>query len=156
MSRGGSKIRALAERLIAYELAGQKSAKIISDNAFSEFEKLRPHLAALMGAGGFQTLLSRAHVLGSSGIPGLREVVVKANGTLEGLKKLHAELGDAEFSEARVVLLGNLLELLVAFIGESLTVHLVGQVWPLIPLNGLDLAGGIEHEKAEVKNEKTK
>jgi hypothetical protein len=45
-------------------------------------------------------------------------------------------------SEGRVVLLAQLLGLLVAFIGESLTLRLVLEVWPKVPLEDLELSNG--------------
>jgi hypothetical protein len=40
-----------------------------------------------------------------------------------------------------------LLGLLVAFIGETLTLRLVREVWPKAPLNELDLSEGNKNEK---------
>jgi len=40
--------------------------------------------------------------------------------------------------EGRVVLLAQLLGLLVAFIGENSTLRVVREVWPKVPLDGLD------------------
>jgi len=116
-------MRHFAKRLIVYETNGNKSAKTQTPTASPVPEKLRPHLAALMGNGGFRALLSRALALASAKVPGLRAVHVKADGTLEGLEELHAQLDSAEFFEGRVVLLAQLLGLLVAFIGEILVPH---------------------------------
>ena len=46
---------------------------------------------------------------------------VKADGSLEGVEEHHAQLDPDELFEGRVVLLAQLLGLLVAFIGENLT-----------------------------------
>jgi hypothetical protein len=48
----------------------------------------------------------------------------------------------AEIFDGRVVLLAQLLGLLVAFIGERLTLSLVREIWPRIPLNDLDFGNG--------------
>jgi hypothetical protein len=46
------------------------------------------------------------------------------------LKERDAQLHPDEYLEGRIVLLAQLLGLLAAFIGETLTLRLVGDVWP--------------------------
>ncbi|HEY0257068.1 MAG TPA: hypothetical protein VGC39_06470 [Candidatus Methylacidiphilales bacterium] len=77
-------------------------------------------------------------------LPRLRAVRVKDDGTFDGLDELHLKLKPAEFLECRVALLTQLLGLLVAFIGEILTIRLVREVWPKVPLHDLDLSGGVK------------
>jgi len=114
----------------------------ITRRDFMPSNKLRPHLATLMGNGGFQALLSRALVLTNGEISWLRDIQVNADGTLEGLEAIHGRLDPAQFLEGRVVLLAHLLGLLVAFIGPHLTARIVGDIWPQIPLNGVDFGTG--------------
>jgi hypothetical protein len=83
-------MRDLAERLIAYEAKGKKPPEATPPMASLVDERLRPHLAALMGSVGFRALLSRALVLANAEIPWLRAVRVKADGSLEGLDELKA------------------------------------------------------------------
>jgi hypothetical protein len=83
-----------------------------------------------MGSGGFRGLLSRALALANAEVKWLRVVHVKADGSLEGLDQLGTQLDADEVFEGGVVLLTRLLELLVAFIGEGLTLRLVTEVWP--------------------------
>ena len=142
-------MRLFAERLIEYETGGNKSSQTITPAAFPVPEKLRPHLATLMGNGGFRALLSRALALANAEIPWLRAVQVKADGSLEGLEERLAQLDPDELSEGRVVLLAQLLGLLVAFIGEKLTLRLVREVWPEVPLNDLDFGNGVNNEKTK-------
>jgi len=134
-------MRDFAERLIAYETKGNKSSETKTVAVFLVGEKLRPHLAMLMGNVGFSALLSRALVLANAEVPWLRAVHVKA-GSLEGLDELGAQVTPAEIFEGRVVLLAQLLGLLVAFIGERLTLSLVREIWPRIPLHDLDFGNG--------------
>jgi hypothetical protein len=54
------------------------------------------------------------------------------------LDELGPQVGPDEIFEGRVVLLAQLLGLLVAFIGELLTLRLVRDVWPKLSLNDLD------------------
>ena len=136
-------MRDFAERLIAYETRGDTKAPA----AFLVSEKLRPHLASLMGKVGFRELLSRALALADSEVPWLRAVHVKADGSFEGLDELGAQVGRDEIFEGRVVLLAQLLGLLVTFIGEDLTLRLVREVWPKLSLNTLDFGKGDKNEK---------
>ena len=91
-----------------------------------------------MGNVGFRALLSRALALANADVPWLRAVHVKADGSLEGLDELGAQVDPDEIFQGCVVLLAQLLGLLVAFIGEDLTLRLVRDVWPKLSLNNLD------------------
>src|ERR1039457_6886874 len=132
-------MRDFAERLIAYETRGNRSSETKTPAAFLVGERLRPHLARLMGKVGYRELLSRALVLANAEVPWLRAVRVKADGSFEGLDELGAQVDPDEIFEGRVVLLAQLLGLLVTFIGELLTLRLVRDVWPKLSLNEVDL-----------------
>ena len=132
-------MRDFAERLIAYETTKNKSSETKTRAAFLVGEKLRPQLAALMGNVGFCALISRALALTSAEVPWLRTVHVKTDGSFEGLDEFGAQVDPDEIFEGRVVLLAQLLGLLVAFIGENLTLRLVREVWPKLSLNDVDL-----------------
>ena len=142
MNRATQKMRDFASQLIALESKGKK----VSDEEiivnFPVPEKLRPTLSTLMGNAGFRTLLARALTLATAEVPWLRVVKVNPAGALEGWEELHAQLGSEKFLEGRIVLLAHLLGLLVAFIGEKLTVRLVREVWPKLSLNDNDLNFG--------------
>ena len=132
-------MRNFARRLIGFEARENKPAGTQSPAAFRSCEKLRVHLATFLGEAGFRTLLSRALALATAEVPWLRAVRIRADGPLEGLEDLQAKLDRDEFLEGGVVLLAQLLGLLVTFIGGNLTVRLVREVWPKVPLNDLDL-----------------
>jgi hypothetical protein len=149
MSRATLQMRNFAKRLIVDETSGNRFFETKTPAAFHVCEKLRPHLATLVGNGGFRALVSRALALANAEAPWLRAVHVKADGALEGLEKAHAQLDPDEFFEGRVVLLAQLLGLLVAFIGENLTSRLVREVWPNVPLNNLDFGNGGENERTK-------
>jgi len=129
-NRATSKLRSLAKSLVVYETQRNNSSGAKSPPVLDVTEKLRPHLANLMGNGGFRALLSRALVLASGEVSWLRAVQVNARGTLEGLEALHAQIASAEFIEGEIVLLIELLALLEAFIGPALTSRLVGEIRP--------------------------
>jgi len=96
----------------------------------------------LMGNGGFRALLSRALALANAEVLWLRAVHVKADGSMEGSEELQPRIDPDDFMEGGVALLAELLGLLVAFIGVSLTVRLLRDVWPTVPLNDSDFAKG--------------
>ena len=141
-------MRGFAERLIIHETR-EHSADAKSISTFIVFEKMRPHLATLMGNAGFHALLLRSLSLASAESSWLRAVHVNANGSLEGPDQAASQFGHEEIADGRLVLLSHLLGLLVAFIGESLTLRLVHEVWPELPADELG-------PDKEGENEKTK
>jgi hypothetical protein len=138
MSGVTAKMRNFAKCVIACETKGRKFSATKTPPVFQVFDKLRRHLATLMGVNGFQALLSRALALAKTEVPLLSTVNVKVDGALEGLNNLEAKVSTAEFAEGSVVLVGQFLGLLVAFIGENLTLQLVHEVWPKLSLSCLD------------------
>jgi hypothetical protein len=146
MSGTEPKTRDLAERIIAHEATVTKSPRNGPKTNFSAFEKLRPHLTTLMGNAGFHALLARASALATLEVAWLREVEAKADGSLEGLDELTSKVGSKAITEGKIVLLAHLLALLVAFIGEILTLRLVREAWPKLPLDALDFGRGDKNE----------
>lgn len=149
MNRATRLMRSAAKRLLATEAAGASSVKTAAATTFPVTNKLRPHLTILVGKGGVRALLARALVLASAEIPWLQAAQVNADGDLEGLEALAADLDPVEFFEGRVVLLAQLLGLLVAFIGPSLTSQLIGEIWPQVPLRDRDFGKENDREKAK-------
>ena len=141
-------MRSFAKRLMDSEALSNTSSAAQTAAAFPVTDKLRPHLARLMGHGGVRALLSRALMLATTEVSWLRAVQVNADGGLVGFEALGSQLDPAEFVEGRVVLLAQLLGLLVAFIGPSLTSGLTGEIWPQIPLNEQDFGREVKSEKA--------
>jgi hypothetical protein len=139
----------LARSIIACEARGRRPVEIKTPADFDVQEKLRPQLATLMGNGGHRALLSRALVLAGAELPWMRGLQVNAEGVLEGLEKIRASLSPEAFLEGKVLLLAELLGLLVAFIGESLTLRLLREVWPKARLNDLDLVKEDNYEKTQ-------
>ena len=131
-----------AERLIACETRGNKSSGTKTAAAFPVCEKLRPHLATLMGNTGFRALLSRALARAEADVPSLRAMQVNADGSLTGLDEPEVQVDPEERSKGSVVLVAQLLDLLVAFIGETLMLRIVCGVWPKLALNDLDFCKG--------------
>jgi hypothetical protein len=138
MKRAPSRMRTVAERLIAHETKGGKPSAASTPVAFQVCERLRPDLATLMGNTGFRTLLLRALVLVKPEVAWLGAVQVKPDGSLERLAGLEERFDPDGMAEGSAVLLSKLLELLAAFVGEELTLSLVREEWPKMSLNDLD------------------
>jgi|SRR5688572_20802440 hypothetical protein len=125
---------ALSRVLMVHETRGQKP--FVNEFAAAVVcEKLRPTLSTLMGATGFRALLGRALVLASAETPTLLHLQVDAAGTLiysEPLSGRDDCKGDIKGS---LVLVAHLLTLLVAFIGENLTLQILREIWPPLRAN---------------------
>jgi hypothetical protein len=150
MNWATAELRGIAKSLAALETSRSRSSAAKTSAGFRVAERLRPHLANLMGDGGFRALLARALALASAEVSWLGAMRVKSDGTFEGLKEARARLDPAEFLEGGIVLTAQLLGLLVAFIGPDMTSRLVGEVWPKFQSTMWNSTGG------EVQNEKTK
>ena len=142
MIRATPKLRDFACRLIVYDTKLNKSSETKIPAACLAIEKLYPNLAPLMGNIGFSALLSRALALSIAEVPWLRTVQVTTDGSFEGFEELGAQVDQDLFFEGCAVLLSHLLGLLVAFIGEDLTLRLVRQAWPKLSPNTLDFDEG--------------
>ncbi len=142
-------MRDFAERLIAYEIRGNKSSGKKTPAAFPVCEKLRPPLATLMGNTGFHALLSRALARAAAEVPSLRAVQVKADGSLAGLDKPEVQTDPEELAKGNVVLVAQLLGLLVAFIGEPLVLRIASDAWPRLAINDLKLFKKEKNEKSK-------
>src|ERR1043166_9800294 len=136
MSRPTPKMRAFAGRLIADETKGNHSG-IKGPTSLQIFEKLRPHLATLMGTTGFRGLISRALMLATAEAPWLCRLQVTGDGTVEGFDGTDAWADAEKMAEGNVVLVAQLLGLLVAFIGEQLSLQMMREVWPGLSFDGL-------------------
>ena len=146
MNRATPQMRSIARRLLDAETRG--AAEAGSAAAFPAADKLRPHLAALMGGGGVHALFARSLALAGAELPWLKAATVNQAGAFEGLDALAAERQPHEYFEGMTVLLAQTLGLLVAFIGPSLTSRLVGEVWPQIPSAERDFGKEDDREKA--------
>ncbi len=119
----------LALRLIALEEALHTSGDTVN-TAVQVCDKLRQPLAKLTGVVGFRSLMSRALVLATKETPALDAVQVREDGSLDGVA-IHGNQQQAALDQAAGLSVATqLLTLLVAFIGEPLTLRLVCDVWP--------------------------
>src|ERR1035441_8038395 len=120
MSQSTPQMLDFAERLIAYETRGNKSSGTKTPAAFPVCEKLRPHLATLMGNTGFRALLSRALARAETDVPSLRAMQVNADGSLAGLEKPDVQAEPEERARGSLVLVAQLVGLLAAALSETM------------------------------------
>ncbi len=123
--------KGFARQLLGYEMASGKPAHANDYSpAFRVCEKLRGPLGKLMGVDGFRSLLARALALACEQTPWLCALQVQADGSIKGLDELEAKLDSRAITEGEVVLVGQLIALLVIFIGPALTLGLLREIWP--------------------------
>src|SRR5687768_10991443 len=128
------KMRDVAQRLIQEERSRNDAKASPSQPAFRVCEKLRRSLATLVGLAGFRLLLSRALMLAKAEVAWLDKLRVAADGSLELPATAEAQLSEREAAEGGRALVAQLLDLLVTFIGEGLTLRLVQDCWPKVAL----------------------
>ncbi len=137
----------LARGLFALEAARGKNsggrgsggtAASPADHAVRVCEGLREVLTAFAGTAGFRSLLTRALTLAKAQEHSLAAVQVLEDGSLAGLEKVRGEssTGASEGAGGQV-LVAQLLDLLVIFIGEPLTLQLLRSAWPDVPAGAL-------------------
>jgi type IV secretory pathway VirB2 component (pilin) len=117
--------RELARRLLAYEAAEAGTAKADTQAVCRVCDKLRRPLTTLAGAAGFRSLLARALTLAKQEAPLLGAWEVKSDGSLQVLT--------GETAQSGAVLIAQLIGLMITFIGESLTLRLLHDVWLDLP-----------------------
>lgn len=140
MSPGASsKLTQFARRLLAQETVAGKSSGQEDSAAFRVCEKLRVALNRLMGSGGVSALFARSLAMAQNDVIWLRSLKIKGDGSFAGFEALEAGLKDDEIAQGEAVLLACLLELLITFIGPSMTLHLIQAVWPKANFGDLDL-----------------
>ena len=127
------KLRAAAKALIAHE--AQMLASPTAAPFGGAIEKLRSPLSALAGASGFSSLLLRALAIARPEAPWLSSIEIDASGAID-LAKAKPAIA-SEIAEGEIALVAALLELLVTFIGELLTLRLLRDAWPKLPFNTL-------------------
>ena len=134
-------MRTLAEHLLASE-AGSAATLGVTLHAEPVCNKLRPHLATLMGITGFCALLTRAMARATVTVPGLRAMHVTSDGVIERSATSASQHNLAQGVEDSVALIVELLSLLHAFIGISLTLQLVREIWPELSVNEANFESG--------------
>ncbi len=117
--------RELARRLLAYETVQASTAKADAEAVRRVCDKIRRPLTTLAGAAGFRSLLSRSLTLANQQSPVFIGWEVGPDGSLQGLS--------GETEESGAVIITQLIGLMITFIGESVTLRLLHDVWLDLP-----------------------
>lgn len=139
-------MRGLAQRLLAHEAAILNCPEHAGPVVIRVTEKLRAALTRLAGAIGFRTLLTRALSLAkmrSAHTPGINVFQVTSDGSLQGFD---VPLNEGDAADIGLLLIAQLLELLVVFIGEHLVLRLLSDVWPGLSLADAGARQDIEND----------
>jgi hypothetical protein len=140
MSTASPENQELSRRLLAFEAAHDNSSAAGVDGAARVIEELRLRLIKLAGVDGFRALLSRALTLAKAEVSSLNTVHVQVDGSVEGFDGIEGSQEEAgAATHAGIVLVAHLLQLLVTFIGEPLTLRVVRDIWPDASMDGADL-----------------
>lgn len=104
--------------------------------AYRVCDKLGKSLSVLTGVRGFAALSARALSQAGEEVPWLAELLkVDANGALLlPSRDAEASVSSRDSAKGGLALVVHLLALLATFVGEALTLRLVQQVWPRLPL----------------------
>jgi hypothetical protein len=134
--------RDLAQRLLTYEADADQSSMSMESATLRTYEKLRQCLVSFAGVAGFQSIAARALTLTQMEVPGLCSVQVAADGALQGLSDFESQAtmdkdqvgsmqsGEDPPGEAGAILVARILDLLLTFLGEALTLSLLRDAWP--------------------------
>jgi hypothetical protein len=128
--------QALARWLVTTEMGAAKGALSGSAAAGRVFDKLSQRLAQLITPVGSEALLMRAVHLSSAEFPFLDRVqATPATASLiDRLRETAATVEPVQAHEGFVLVLGTLVALLDSFIGRELTLRLLRDVWPELPV----------------------
>ena len=124
------KLKDFACRLMAHEAEDGGPALAHGSRTFRAFAKLRAPLVQLTGPSGFRSLLSRSLSLASVDVAWLHSLHVRSDGSLEGLDEMHVKLTTEELVLGEIALAVQFIKLLVIFIGPTLTLQILQDVWP--------------------------
>jgi hypothetical protein len=138
-------IREYAERLLRDEGESHGTNTGSVPVSFRVCDNLRRPLTTLAGAAGFHSLLSRALTLAKRDAPGLQSLRVRPDGSLDS-----ANFSEESYEAADgVILVAYLIGLLFTFVGDTLTLRLLHEVWPQGSFNTFISEGTGTHDSQE-------
>jgi hypothetical protein len=131
MSKNASpKLKELVRRLLAHEQRSAIRAGVTKAKPFAVVERLRKPLVDLSGVAGFRSLLSRSLALAGEDVLWLKALHIKADGIIEGLDELSGEVSYEDVVEGESALATHFMTFLVNFIGPTMTLKVLQDVWP--------------------------
>jgi hypothetical protein len=140
----------LASWLVAKEIGGEADSGGHAAAAERACQKLSAGLSRTVSTTGSQALVSRALHLARAEFPFLEGVTagLAPGRCYEGLIESTRDVEAAEVATGLVAVLARLLDLLVKYIGEKLTLRMVWEVWPDLPLLALIEPNNSEGQEA--------
>jgi hypothetical protein len=119
-------------RMLAREAGTGADSRAIAAAAHRLSERFAEQLTPLIGAAGVAAICARSLHLTQRNVRGLAPVRASAQGDAPFalLQRLLEQQEPAAATEAAVVLLATVSELLTSFIGEGLTTRLLREAWP--------------------------
>ncbi len=124
--------RQLAHRLLTREAGGQTAPEALAAATERICQRLRRRLISLIGPLGFAALYTRALHLARQEYPSLTLVEFR-DGTevrLIGLQQFAANVRDPVQAQAALAaILAQFISLLIAFIGEDLSLRFIDEAW---------------------------
>ena len=131
MSAASTPLHNLARQLLDAESAGAEPTLGAAGPLVNACARLRGPLKKLVGTAGYSSLLSRALTVAARKAPALQSLRISADGSFANIDAVQPGAAPVEvLRNAGVVFLADLLGLLVAFIGQPLTLSLVREAWP--------------------------
>jgi hypothetical protein len=116
--------RELAERLLVCETALSQTLESYGSDTCHVCEKLRRAIDDLLGPGAYSSIAARALDQAKLEAPILTSVEIREDGVIEGLS------GEARLANS--TLIAHLIGLMDAFIGETVTLWLLDDIWPTL------------------------
>jgi hypothetical protein len=129
----------LAHLLLTHTTGGSSDIDSLADAMERASNTLRLHLGKLMGIDGFSLLLVRSLTFARADFPWLKDIQAGKDGSLKGLDTTVRGQEPVEVLAGFTAVISHFLRLLVAFIGEDLTMRLIQGAWPEVDLGGKDL-----------------
>ena len=123
-----------ARLLVAYETGEAASSAEVAAGAARACQKLHRHLARVVGELGIRALFGRSLIMASqtyAWLPPAAGAWVEApwNDLAAQFEAQRPEVA----IEATVLVIDTLVGLVARFIGDGLTLRLLGEVWPALP-----------------------
>lgn len=139
MRQANPTVLRVARHLLQHEVGGSQDAASFADATVRAYDKLRVHLTKLMGTDGFTLLLVRSLTFARADFPWVESITVERDGSLTGVSSAVGEISEREAETGFTGLLVHFIGLLIAFIGEDMTLRLIQGAWPEVDLGGRDL-----------------
>ena len=96
-------------------------------------EKLRRSLETVVGPEAYRSLVARALILAKREAPILDAVQVEDDGSIKGLT--------GEAVKANDILIAHLIRLMETFMGETVTLWILNDIWPHLPGSRIRVRG---------------